>query len=78
MFFIRTVINYDNQLFKGSFRIRSFPNIYYSTPEELFIVDEYEKQNYMDLNFWRITPSDVTIDEAKILEWVNAHRKDSI
>jgi hypothetical protein len=78
VFFIMTQTTYANNLFAGNFKLKSFPNLYFSSVEELFIEDEFEKQNYMDIHFWRITPSDVRIDNHKVIEWTLRNRPDNV
>jgi hypothetical protein len=78
VFFVMVYTTHANNLFSGNFKIKSFPNIYFSKVEELFIEDEYEKQNYMDIHFWRITPSDVRIDNYKVIEWTLRNRPDKV
>jgi hypothetical protein len=78
VFFVMTYTTHANNLFSGNFKIKSFPNIYFSKVEELFIEDEYERQNYMDIHFWRITPSDVRIDDHKVIEWTLRNRPDRV
>lgn len=73
IFFVHTQVGYNSPVFSGNFKLKSYPNIYFSQADELFITEEFEKQNYMDINFWRITITDVVIDDAKIVEWCNKH-----
>lgn len=73
IFFVHSHIGYHSKVFTGNFKLKSYPNIYFSQADEIFITEEFEKQNYMDINFWRITITDVIIDEAKIIEWCNKH-----
>jgi hypothetical protein len=73
IFFVHSHVGYHSPVFTGNFKIKSYPNIYFSQADEIFITEEFEKQNYMDINFWRITITDVIIDDAKIIEWCNKH-----
>lgn len=52
-----------NSILNDKVYSKSFPNIYFSKFEELLIEDQFEKENYLNTYFWKISKSDVWLDD---------------
>ena len=70
IFFMQVNISFENMLVVDYYKMTTLPCISLSLADEINITDPYERRQYLNTYFWRITSGDGVINENIILRWL--------
>jgi oligosaccharyltransferase complex subunit gamma len=71
VFFVSININKETINIARKFNVSHLPVVYYSTPEELALKENFSHRRYQKHNKWQITRDDGVNASHLILKWVN-------
>jgi oligosaccharyltransferase complex subunit gamma len=71
LFFVSIIINKESIQLARKFKISHLPVVYYSTPEELALKENFSHARYQKHNKWQLTRDDGKNASHLILKWVN-------
>lgn len=69
IFFLAVEFEKDQTLL-ANYQLRTLPTMLFSDSHEIYIVDGYQRKQYLDKNLWRLTKEDGVINEFVINKWL--------
>lgn len=70
IFFLQVNISFENTQVVDYYRMTTLPCVVLSLAHEINITDPYERRQYLNTYFWRITSGDGVLNENIILRWL--------